>query len=405
MTETIRFTLDGREVEAGPGETIWQVAARQGIDDPAPLLLPRARLSRRRQLPGLHGRGRGRARAGRLVHPQAHGRHEGARPTRTAPSGARAWSSSCCWPTSRRAPTPTTRSSKFWQLGRPAGPGRQPLPAREHAPAPDRSHPAMAVQLDACIQCGLCVRACREVQVNDVIGMAYRGPRRQDRLRPGRPDGPEHLRRLRRVRPGLPDRGPHAGARARRPRAEGARAPTAASTASAPIAASAASSPIRSRTNGILYVDGRDGPANHNRLCVKGRFGFDYVHHPQRLTTPLIRKAGRAQGRRRPRSTRPTRWTHFREATLGRGPRPRPPPGLKRDPRPRRRPGAGRLRLGQGLERGGVPLPEARAHGLRQQQRRPLHAALPRLVGRRADGDDRLGRRDRPVRRVRATPT
>ena len=42
-------------------------------------------------------------------------------------------------------------------------------------PAPDLSHPAMAVNLDACIQCNLCVRACREVQVNDVIGMAGRG--------------------------------------------------------------------------------------------------------------------------------------------------------------------------------------------------------------------------------------
>ncbi|NCZ78914.1 MAG: formate dehydrogenase subunit alpha, partial [Burkholderiaceae bacterium] len=38
--------------------------------------------------------------------------------------------------------------------------------------------------------------------------------------------------------------------------------------------------------------DGRDGPANRNRLCVKGRFGFDYIHHPQRLTVPLIRKPG-----------------------------------------------------------------------------------------------------------------
>ncbi len=48
----------------------------------------------------------------------------------------------------------------------------------------------------------------------------------------------------------------------------------------------------------ILYVEGRDGPANHGRLCVKGRYGFDYVHHPQRLTKPLIRKHGAAQGRR-----------------------------------------------------------------------------------------------------------
>ena len=39
-------------------------------------------------------------------------------------------------------------------------------------------------------------------------------------------------------------------------------------------------------------MDGRDGPSNHNRLCVKGRYGFDYVHHKQRLTKPLIRKPG-----------------------------------------------------------------------------------------------------------------
>ena len=57
-------------------------------------------------------------------------------------------------------------------------------------------------------------------------------------------------------------------------------------------AASAASSPINVKDNEIVRVDGRDGPANHDRLCVKGRFGFDYVHHPQRLTKPLIRKPG-----------------------------------------------------------------------------------------------------------------
>src|SRR3974377_2365904 len=46
---------------------------------------------------------------------------------------------------------------------------------KRHVPSCDRSHPAMAVNLDVCIQCNLCVRACREVQVNDVIGMAGRG--------------------------------------------------------------------------------------------------------------------------------------------------------------------------------------------------------------------------------------
>src|SRR5258707_10437263 len=50
--------------------------------------------------------------------------------------------------------------------------GRFPKRDAVKVPEPDRSHVAMAVNLDACIQCNLCVRACREVQVNDVIGMA-----------------------------------------------------------------------------------------------------------------------------------------------------------------------------------------------------------------------------------------
>ena len=42
----------------------------------------------------------------------------------------------------------------------------------------------------------------------------------------------------------------------------------------------------------IQFVEGRDGPANKDRLCVKGRYGFDYVHNPSRLTKPLIRREG-----------------------------------------------------------------------------------------------------------------
>ena len=49
------------------------------------------------------------------------------------------------------------------------------------------------------------------------------------------------------------------------------------------------------KDNKIVAVDGRDGPANNNRLCVKGRFGFDYIHHPDRLTKPLIRREGVAK--------------------------------------------------------------------------------------------------------------
>lgn len=40
----------------------------------------------------------------------------------------------------------------------------------------------------------------------------------------------------------------------------------------------------------FIYARGRDGSANAGRLCVKGRYGVDYAHHPQRLTKPLIRR-------------------------------------------------------------------------------------------------------------------
>jgi len=64
----------------------------------------------------------------------------------------------------------------------------------------------------------------------------------------------------------------------------------------------------------LLSVDGREGPANRNRLCVKGRFGFDYAHHPHRLTVPLIRKDD--VGKDAHEDIDPSNpFTHFREAT------------------------------------------------------------------------------------------
>ena len=64
----------------------------------------------------------------------------------------------------------------------------------------------------------------------------------------------------------------------------------------------------------IAYVSGKNGPANENRLCVKGRFGFDYVSNPQRLTKPMIRKDNTPKVPHE--FIDPSNpWTHFREAT------------------------------------------------------------------------------------------
>ena len=128
-------------------------------------------------------------------------------------------------------------------LGRASSASASRASRRARRSAPDLSHPAIAVNLDACIQCTRCVRACRDEQVNDVIGLRLPRRAREDRVRHGRPDGRVHLRGLRRMRAGLPHRRADAGARRRR-----WRCPTSRSTRSARTAASAASSPTTSRT-------------------------------------------------------------------------------------------------------------------------------------------------------------
>jgi predicted molibdopterin-dependent oxidoreductase YjgC len=42
----------------------------------------------------------------------------------------------------------------------------------------------------------------------------------------------------------------------------------------------------------ILRVNGATFPPNFGHLCVKGRFGFDFIQHPDRLKQPLVRKNG-----------------------------------------------------------------------------------------------------------------
>src|SRR5260221_11037643 len=70
--------------------------------------------------------------------------------------------------------TQYTLNNKVDVWARNLGVGK-PRFSRRQQPAADISHPAIAVNLDACIQCTRCLRACREEQVNDVIGYAWRG--------------------------------------------------------------------------------------------------------------------------------------------------------------------------------------------------------------------------------------
>ncbi|MBK6671932.1 MAG: formate dehydrogenase subunit alpha [Proteobacteria bacterium] len=177
-----------------------------------------------------------------------------------------------------------------------------------HQPAPDVSHPAMAVNLDACIQCNRCVRACREEQVNDVIGYAFRGG---------------HSAIVFDLADGMGDSTCVACGECVQACPTGALMPKTLIGSQVvdkkvdsvcPFCGVGCLLKYNVRGGEIVSVEGRDGPANHNRLCVKGRFGFDYVHHPQRLTKPLIRKPGMAKDSAEVGD--PARWREvFREAT------------------------------------------------------------------------------------------
>ncbi|HEX8107102.1 MAG TPA: 2Fe-2S iron-sulfur cluster-binding protein, partial [Kofleriaceae bacterium] len=185
--------------------------------------------------------------------------------------------------------------------------GRSRFPARGQ-PKADLSHPAIAVHLDACIQCTRCVRACREEQVNDVIGYAFRG---------------EHSKIVF-------DLDDPMGASTCVACGECVQVcPTGALMPARDVGLAKADRTVDSvcpycgvgclltyhiRDNKILHVQGRDGPANQSRLCVKGRYGFDYVHHKQRLTTPLVRKPG--VPKTKDFTVHPEHWHEaFREAT------------------------------------------------------------------------------------------
>ncbi len=157
---------------------------------------------------------------------------------------------------------------------------------RRAQPKADISHPAMAVNLDACIQCNRCVRACREEQVNDVIGFAMRGAHSEIVFDLDDPMGDSTCVACGECVQACPTG-------ALMPKTQvGSQIVDKKVDSVCPFCGVGCLLTYNVKDNVIVSVDGRDGPANHNRLCVKGRYGFDYAHSPQRLTVPLIRKAG-----------------------------------------------------------------------------------------------------------------
>src|SRR3979411_2830780 len=307
----IHFELDGKKVEAVNGETIWQVAKRQG-----------------REIPHL------------CYSPEPDYRPDGnCRACMVEIEGERVLAASCKRTPSigmkvdpARAPalaapkvvterlvaaqparaTSHDPDSKFWHWAEKVEVTESRFPAAERWHG-DASHPAMRVNLDACIQCGRGVRACREVQVNDVIGMAYRSHESKIVFDFDDPMGestcvacgecvqacptgalmPSVMLYENQTRVTYPDREVDS---------------------LCPFCGVGCQVTYQVKDEKVIYAEGRDGPAKHNRLCVKGPLGFDYIHHPNRLTRPLVRLPNvKKDANDQVDPANP--FTHFREAS------------------------------------------------------------------------------------------
>ena len=275
----VNFSLNGREVTGRATESLLQVAQREGIEIP------------------------------HLCYQEGLEAVGNCRSCMVEINGERVLSPSCC-----RAPTPGmkvvtdseravtaqkmvlelllsdmpetdyTRHNEVDQWAAKIGVGKPRFAARAKV-RQDLSHPAIAVNLDACIQCTRCLRACRDEQVNDVIGLAFRGDQTKIVF-----DMDDAMGASTCVACGECVQACPTGALM--PARNAALAVPDKQVASVcPYCGVGCQLTYHVKDDKILYVEGRDGPANHGRLCVKGRYGMDYAHHPQRLTKPLIRRA------------------------------------------------------------------------------------------------------------------
>jgi formate dehydrogenase major subunit len=276
--EMISFELNGETVYAESGETILQAAQKQGVEIP------------------------------HLCYSERQGQDGNCRACMVEIEGERVLAPSCCrYPSegmkvdsqSERAvhsqkmvlellksdvsEKPHTLNSEldYW-----AGKLEVSTPRFKprSQPASDLSHPAIAVNMDACIQCTRCLRACRDEQNNDVIGLAMRGHHTEIVFDVNDPMGESTCVACGECVEACPTG-------ALMPAKEvGLVEPDRKVDSVCPYCGVGCQLTYNIKDDKIIYVEGRDGPANEGRLCVKGRYGFDYVHHPHRLTKPLIRR-------------------------------------------------------------------------------------------------------------------
>jgi formate dehydrogenase major subunit len=300
----IEFKLNGKTVIGRPDETIIETAKKNGVEIPHLCYKP-----------GLRPDGNCRAcvveiKGERVLAPSCcRYPKEGMEVTTDNPRALTSQKMVLELLLSDMPETEYTRDNELDQWAKKLEVGKPRFESRKQ-PRQDISHPAIAVNLDACIQCTRCLRACREEQVNDVIGYAYRGDHSSIVFDMHDPMGESTC-----VACGECVQACPTGA-LMPARNAGLETVDKKVDSVCPFCGVGCllTYHVDTKQNVIKFVNGKDGPSNHNRLCVKGRYGFDYAHHPQRLTKPLIRKPG-VKKTLNPKVD-PGNWSEvFREAT------------------------------------------------------------------------------------------
>jgi formate dehydrogenase major subunit len=154
----------------------------------------------------------------------------------------------------------------------------------------DDSSPVIAVDHQACILCDRCVRACDDIQSNEVIGRTGKGYGARIAFDLDQPMGSSTCVSCGECAAVCPT-----GALTNKPITIAPKPKTELKPVDSVCpycgVGCALTFHVDERANKVVYAEGRTSPGNQQRLCVKGRYGWDYASHPQRLTTPLIRRA------------------------------------------------------------------------------------------------------------------
>ncbi len=329
--KTVTLTIDGREVTVPEGTTIWTAAKGMGIEIPA------------------------------LCHDERYD-PVGVCRTCAVDVGGRVYAASCVRPCEDGMEVKTStenlekQRAKLAQLllvdqppveedpkGSTTGdnllldmvrqygvPQEDGLPRGRGQRGTDYSNPVIAVNHDACILCDRCIRACDDIQGNDVIGRVGKGYTARIAFDLDDPMGESSCVTCGECVQACPTGAivnkPIQGTPIR-PRQQLKSVDTVCPYCGVGCALTYH---VDTERNQIAFADGREQPGNHSRLCVKGRYGFDYAQSPQRLMTPLIRRedsypkgplspevSGEMKGKKKPGGLvdYDLIMPHFREAT------------------------------------------------------------------------------------------